>query len=125
MLGPGLSATLDGESTTRCMKPSRPTIIHWDLCRNPVDLEQREGRIQRYGGLSIRRAIVREVAEDIQSERKAGESPWVAIQRLAEERLADESGLAPWWVYPGGGIRRYQPVAKVADSAWPRRGRTP
>ena len=32
------------------------TLVHWDLCRNPVDLEQREGRIQRFGGLSIRRA---------------------------------------------------------------------
>ena len=83
------------------------TIIHWDLCRNPVDLEQREGRIQRYGGLSIRRAIVQALGEDIRSERKAGESPWVTIRRLAEKRLADESGLAPWWVCPGGDIRRY------------------
>ena len=83
------------------------TIVHWDLCRNPVDLEQREGRIQRYGGLSIRRAIVRELGEDIRSERKVGESPWATIQRLAEERLADEAGLAPWWVCPGGGIQRY------------------
>jgi hypothetical protein len=33
------------------------TLVHWDLCRNPVDLEQREGRIQRFGGLSIRRAV--------------------------------------------------------------------
>ena len=32
------------------------TLVHWDLCRNPVDLEQREGRIQRFGGLAIRRA---------------------------------------------------------------------
>ena len=83
------------------------TIVHWDLCRNPVDLEQREGRIQRYGGLSIRRAIVRELGIDIRSEREDGESPWVTIQRLAEERLADESGLAPWWVCRGGGVRRY------------------
>ena len=26
--------------------------------------------------------------------RQAGESPWATIQRLAEQRLADESGLA-------------------------------
>ena len=65
------------------------TIVHWDLCRNPVDLEQREGRIQRYGGLSIRRAIVCKLGADIRSERQAGESPWATIQRLA-----DESGLA-------------------------------
>lgn len=69
------------------------TIVHWDLCRNPVDLEQREGRIQRYGGLSIRRAIMCKLGADIRSERQAGESPWATIQRLAEQRLADESGL--------------------------------
>ena len=83
------------------------TIVHWDLCRNPVDLEQREGRIQRYGGLSIRRAIVCKLGADIRSERHTGESPWATIQRLADEHLADESGLVPWWVCPGGGIRRY------------------
>ena len=83
------------------------TIVHWDLCRNPVDLEQREGRIQRYGGLSVRRAIVRELGADIRSEREARESPWATIQRLADKRLADESGLVPWWVCRGGGIRRY------------------
>ena len=76
------------------------TIIHWDLCRNPVDLEQREGRIQRYGGLSIRRAIVREVAENIQSERKAGESPWVAIQRWLKNVWPTSLALPP-----GGCIR--------------------
>jgi hypothetical protein len=26
-------------------------IAHWDLCSSPLELEQREGRIQRYGGL--------------------------------------------------------------------------
>ena len=29
-------------------------IVHWNLPSNPVDLEQREGRINRYDGLSIR-----------------------------------------------------------------------
>jgi hypothetical protein len=37
-------------------------LVHWDLCRNPVDLEQREGRIQRFGGLAVRRAIAQQLA---------------------------------------------------------------
>ncbi len=83
------------------------TVAHWDLCRNPVDLEQREGRIQRFGGLSIRRALVQQLAGEIWSALRAGESPWSAIGRLADERLSDPSGLAPWWVCPGGAVTRY------------------
>lgn len=83
------------------------TIAHWDLCRNPVDLEQREGRIQRFGGLSIRRAVVERLGPMIGSNRREGESPWKAIEVLAEEEFADESGLAPWWVCQGGSIKRY------------------
>ena len=33
-------------------------LAHWDLCPGPVALEQREGRIDRFAGLSVRRAIV-------------------------------------------------------------------
>jgi hypothetical protein len=83
------------------------TLVHWDLCRNPVDLEQREGRIQRFGGLSIRRAIARELASRSLSEREAEESPWRRIESLANQTMSDESGLAPWWVCRGGGVTRY------------------
>ena len=33
-------------------------IVHWNLPRNPIDLEQREGRINRYKGLVIRQHLV-------------------------------------------------------------------
>lgn len=81
--------------------------MHWDLCRNPVDLEQREGRIQRFGGLSIRRAIVESLGEGVWAGLEKGESPWAAIARSAEKDLADESGLMPWWVCPGASVKRY------------------
>lgn len=32
-------------------------VVHWNLPGNPVDLEQREGRINRYDGLCIRQSI--------------------------------------------------------------------
>ena len=85
-------------------------VVHWDLCRNPVDLEQREGRIQRYGGLAIRGAIVDALGEDIWSKRKAGESPW-GPQFIVWLKNAwpTPPGLSPWWVFPGpgGSVRRY------------------
>jgi len=83
------------------------TLVHWDLCRNPVDLEQREGRIQRFGGLSIRRAIAESVAKKAMAERTDDESPWTRIEGIANETLSDTSGLAPWWVCKNGTVTRY------------------
>jgi hypothetical protein len=83
------------------------TLVHWDLCRNPVDLEQREGRIQRFGGLSVRRAIARVVGSKALKERLQDESPWARIAAIANETMSDESGLAPWWVCEGGEVTRH------------------
>ncbi|MCO6454766.1 MAG: hypothetical protein J5I93_05650 [Pirellulaceae bacterium] len=83
------------------------TLVHWDLCRNPVDLEQREGRIQRFGGLSIRRAIAAEMAEQALTSRMDDESPWSRIESMANATMSDTSGLAPWWVCKNGTVNRY------------------
>src|SRR5579864_1271800 len=39
-------------------------LLHWDLCPSPLDLEQREGRIQRFGGLSVRTALAGQFRDD-------------------------------------------------------------
>ncbi len=84
------------------------TLIHWDLCRNPVDLEQREGRIQRYGGLAIRRAIAEKHGKSALKTITPGESPWIRLALLAEQaRPRDPSGLSPWWVFKDAQIHRY------------------
>lgn len=83
------------------------TLVHWNLCRNPVDLEQREGRIQRFGGLSIRRSIAKRLAVTALENLENNTSPWAAIEQLANETMSDPSGLAPWWVCPDGGVSRY------------------
>lgn len=82
------------------------SLVHWDLSHNPVDLEQREGRIQRFAGHSIRREIAKRIGEDMWRQRKDNESPWVVLARLAEHKLADDSGLCPWWVCKGADVRR-------------------
>ena len=38
-------------------------LLHWDLCPSPLDLEQREGRIQRFGGLSVRSALAEKLRQ--------------------------------------------------------------
>lgn len=84
------------------------TLVHWDLCRNPVDLEQREGRIQRYGGLAVRRAIAKRYGKKALKSIKPGSSPWNALAVLAENaRPRDPSGLSPWWIFQEARIHRY------------------
>lgn len=73
------------------------SIAHWDPARGPVELEQREGRVDRYAGLAIRRALaVNSVCADV----PVGDSVWASIGQLAEG-LANPSGMAPWWQVEG------------------------
>jgi hypothetical protein len=80
-------------------------LAHWDLATSPVALEQREGRITRFASLSVRRAIARQLSDQL-GHCGAG-SPWVLLASLAEEKLSDPSGMAPWWTVKGGDCRRF------------------
>ena len=93
-------------------------LAHWDLCSGPVALEQREGRISRFAGLAVRRAI----AEQISSKETGGdadESPWTRLATRAEVELADCTGLEPWWVARGSTTQRI--VFSVPGSERPAR----
>ena len=39
-------------------------IVHWNLPGNPVDLEQRDGRVHRYEGHAVRRNVAARYGED-------------------------------------------------------------
>ena len=81
-------------------------VVHWDLSSNPLDLEQREGRIQRYAGLAVRRRLSELLRDEVLSDPAVAEgSLWRCVQRHAEH-LVDESGLCPWWVLDGAEISR-------------------
>lgn len=82
-------------------------VLHWDLSSNPLDLEQREGRVQRFAGLSVRRRLAQNLKSDIWSTPAKGEgSPWQRLAALAE-RHSDASGMQPWWVLEGAEITRH------------------
>lgn len=83
-------------------------VLHWDLPSNPLDLEQREGRVQRYGGLSVRRALGRDLkaaALEAPGDDDA-RSPWGRLASIAEKRLAGKGGLSPWWILPNARATR-------------------
>jgi len=72
------------------------------LPASPVDLEQRDGRINRYGGLAIRKVLARRHAERGAPTPVQG-SPWLALTAPLEET---SEGMAPWWGTEGAVIRR-------------------
>ena len=82
-------------------------LMHWDLCGSPLDLEQREGRIQRFGGLSVRHALAKRFRQQTLSEAGEKTTPWEILAKHAENEFCDEaSGLRPWWSCPDEKIDR-------------------
>ena len=72
-------------------------IVHWNLPGNPIDLEQREGRINRYKGLVIRQHLAEKYAARIES--TAGDI-WDTVFHLAdqhERKAKDKCELVPYW----------------------------
>ena len=79
-------------------------LVHWDLPGNPVDLEQREGRVHRYKGHALRRNVVDTHGSKALSDWRAGDDIWSLIFGLAEEAAAcggGNGGLEPYWIAPG------------------------
>ena len=83
------------------------TVVHWDLPANAVDLEQREGRVDRYAGLATRLATVAKYRPN-RDEVARGHSPWDALAEKADNGTTPDKnkGLSPWWVFDGAEIDR-------------------
>jgi hypothetical protein len=82
-------------------------LLHWDLCPSPLDLEQREGRIQRFGGLSVRSALAARMRQRTLDAGGEQTSPWRVLANYAEDEFRhDASGRSPWWSCPGEKIDR-------------------
>ena len=76
------------------------SILHWNLPGNPVDFEQREGRVDRYKGHAIRKNVA--AAHRSAALIPAITDPWVAIfETAAAEDDRVVGGLSPFWIYPG------------------------
>jgi len=74
------------------------TVAHWDPAPGPVELEQRQGRVARYAGLFVRRALGTRFEGSVAE--SCGRSPWSELARLAEgEADAKDTtgGMSPWW----------------------------
>lgn len=77
-------------------------IVHWDLPSDPVDFEQREGRIARYGSLAVRRSLARDHGVHSLATERAS-SPFGELISLARKVKGDRTGLERWWL-PAEGL---------------------
>ncbi|HGM6153725.1 TPA: helicase-related protein [Pseudomonas aeruginosa] len=88
-------------------------VVHWNLPSNPIDLEQREGRVNRYQSLVVRRRVVQAVT--------GAETPSTSWEHLfkSAESPAWGTDLVPYWHYPQGNakIRRLIPSLAFSEEA--------
>jgi hypothetical protein len=81
-------------------------VTHWNLPSNPTDLEQREGRVQRFKGHAIRKNIAERYGLPALSKDYDGGDPWDGIFRLAAQDKAEgQSDLIPYWIFEEGSAR--------------------
>ncbi len=85
-------------------------VVHWNLPANPVDLEQREGRVHRYKGHAVRRNVAAAHARHAHDDRR---DPWELMFEAAKgsRKASGRADLVPYWIYDGRyHIERHVPV---------------
>jgi hypothetical protein len=73
--------------------------VHWNVPSNPVDFEQREGRVNRFGGHAVRRNIADKHRASVMA--SSDVDPWKAAYDAARDQSDALGEFAPYWIYPG------------------------
>ena len=94
-------------------------IFHWNLPHNAIDLEQREGRINRFKGLVIRSKITDIVDDDmlLKTMSENSISIWNSIFEIAKSLFKeDKTGIIPFWYLDEGknNLERFVPIHKFS-----------
>ncbi len=93
-------------------------IMHWNLPSNPVDLEQREGRVHRYKGHAVRKNVAAKHGAAVL--RDGPQNPWQALFEVAQNHSSARRGLVPYWLFPlenGAYIERHVPALPLSRDA--------
>ena len=76
-------------------------LVHWNLPSNPVDMEQREGRINRYGCLAIRRSIAHLCGDAEALQGASDKDIWNILFDKARDTIGQGySQMVPFWCIP-------------------------
>jgi hypothetical protein len=91
-------------------------VVHWNLPANPVDLEQREGRVHRYKGHAVRRNVV--LRHRVAAMTAEHGDPWRRLfDAAAADRQPGSTDVVPYWVYSvpsGARIERHVPALPLS-----------
>lgn len=90
-------------------------VVHWNLPANPVDLEQREGRVHRYKGHAIRKNVASRNRAMAFGRRVT--DPWTAMFDAAAKGVGRShlKDIEPYWVYTGPAtIERHVPMLPLS-----------
>jgi hypothetical protein len=91
-------------------------VVHWNLPSNPVDLEQREGRVHRYKGHAVRKNLAKRYGLTNGSGAN-GVDPWVHLFAQAAAERGEASDVMPYWVFAVAGgalIERHVPALPLS-----------
>lgn len=91
-------------------------IVHWNLPANPIDIEQREGRINRYKSLTVRKRLAEVYKQKCILEEG---DPWQQLFHFADTETSENgrsSDLVPYWHLPEGSakIERFVPMMPLS-----------
>ena len=80
-------------------------IVHWNLPSNPIDLEQREGRINRFECLAIRQNVAKRYGNN-----EFKDNIWSELFENARkvEKTGNSSDLIPYW-----GLKESDDMVKI------------
>lgn len=86
-------------------------LVHWNLPHNPVDLEQREGRINRYKSHAVRLGLAHYHGAEINSH----PDYWNKLfQRAGEQQPAGTPDLVPFWDLGAEALNTPFPIVRHA-----------
>jgi hypothetical protein len=94
------------------------SVWHWNLPTNPVDMEQREGRVHRYKGHAVRKNIASRYGADVIGD--ATSDPWERMFAMARQDNLGRSELIPYWVFEtpdGASVERYAPILPFSSES--------
>lgn len=74
------------------------SVLHWNLPSNPVDLEQREGRVHRYKGYAVRKNVAKLWGTRALADLPTGDVWTWMFNAAAQNRSSTSSDLVPYWV---------------------------
>lgn len=75
-------------------------LVHWNLPTNPVDMEQREGRVHRYKNHAVRLNLAKQEAGWLRQADPQSD-PWAQMFTRAHQMAARPGDLEPFWLLEG------------------------